>query len=90
MNIFGELFRGHKPKRTLKDSTVRVFGDTAVLMGLLEMEIPQEPGQIRMTTVFRKSVKSWQVMPYTCPRNETQAGSMTRGAEALRKRYASS
>lgn len=52
----------HLPKSTLKDSTVRIFGDTAVLMGHVEMEVPQKPEDIRMTTVFQKHGESWQVI----------------------------
>src|ERR1700759_4229489 len=44
----------HMPKCSLKDSTVRIFGDTAVLMGEVEMQVPQKPETIRMTTVFQK------------------------------------
>jgi hypothetical protein len=32
----------HMPKSVLKDSTVRIFGDTAVLMGEVEMQVPQK------------------------------------------------
>jgi hypothetical protein len=52
----------HMPKCTLKDSTVRIFGDTAVLMGQVEMEVPSKPEQIRMTTVFQKKADAWQVI----------------------------
>jgi len=52
----------HMPKCTLKDSTVRVFGDTAVLMGTVEMQVPQKPEEIRMTTVFQKHRDGWQVI----------------------------
>jgi Domain of unknown function (DUF4440) len=52
----------HMPKCTLKDSTVRIFGDTAVLMGQVEMEVPSKPEQIRMTTVFQKNADAWQVI----------------------------
>ena len=52
----------HMPKCTLKDSTVRIFGDTAVLMGQVEMEVPSKPEQIRMTTVFQKKADAWQVV----------------------------
>lgn len=52
----------HLPKSTLHDSTVRIFGDTAVLMGSVEMQVPQKPEVIRMTTVFQKHGNSWQVI----------------------------
>jgi len=52
----------HMPKCTLTDSTVRIFGDTAVLMGHVEMQVPQKPEDIRMTTVFQKHPAGWQVI----------------------------
>jgi ketosteroid isomerase-like protein len=52
----------HMPKSMLRDSTVRIFGDTAVLMGSLEMQVPQKPESIRMTTVFQKHGDGWQVI----------------------------
>jgi ketosteroid isomerase-like protein len=52
----------HMPKSTLRDSTVRIFGDTAVLMGSVEMQVPQKPESIRMTTVFQKHGEGWQVI----------------------------
>jgi ketosteroid isomerase-like protein len=50
------------PKCTLKDSSVRIFGDTAVVMGQVEMEVPQKPEEIRMTTVFQKHRDAWQII----------------------------
>lgn len=58
----GGISANHMPKCTLKDSTVHIFGDTAVLMGQVEMELPQKPEQIRMTTVFQKHPDGWQVI----------------------------
>ncbi len=52
----------HMPKCTLKDSTVRIFGDTAVLMGDVEMQAPQKAQEIRMTTVFQKHAEAWQII----------------------------
>ena len=52
----------HRPKSTRGDSTVRIFGDTAVLMGDVKMQVPQESGTIRMTTVFEKHGEDWQVI----------------------------
>jgi ketosteroid isomerase-like protein len=52
----------HMPKSTLRDSTVRIFGDTAVLMGEVEMQVPQKSEVIRMTTVFQKHGEDWQVI----------------------------
>jgi len=52
----------HMPVSVLKDSTVRIFGDTAVLMGSVEMKVPQKPEEIRMTTVFQKRGDAWLVI----------------------------
>ena len=52
----------HMPKCVLKDSTVRIFGDTAVLMGSVEMQVPGKPEDVRMTTVFQKHPERWQVI----------------------------
>jgi ketosteroid isomerase-like protein len=52
----------HMPKCALKDSTVRIFGDTAVLMGTVEMQEPSKAENIRMTTVFQKHGEGWQVI----------------------------
>src|SRR5579863_9040555 len=52
----------HMPKCLLKDSTVRIFGDTAVLMGEVEMQVPQKAEDIRMTTVFQKHPDGWQII----------------------------
>jgi hypothetical protein len=52
----------HMPKSVLKDSTVRLYGDTAVLMGEVEMQVPQKPETIRMTTVFQKRSEGWQII----------------------------
>jgi Domain of unknown function (DUF4440) len=60
----------HMPKSVLKDSTVRIFGDTAVLMGRVEMQVPQKPEQIRMTTVFQQRGDSWQVIAVHMSKSE--------------------
>jgi ketosteroid isomerase-like protein len=52
----------HLPKSTLRDSTVHLFGDTAVLMGTVEMQVPQKAETIRMTTVFQEHGGDWQVI----------------------------
>ena len=52
----------HMPKCALKDSTVRIFGDTAVLMGDVEMQVPQKAEDVRMTTVFQKHGGGWQII----------------------------
>jgi ketosteroid isomerase-like protein len=57
-----DMAANHMPKSVLHDSTVHIFGDTAVLMGAVEMQVPQKPEQIRMTTVFQKRGENWQVI----------------------------
>jgi ketosteroid isomerase-like protein len=52
----------HMPKCVLQDSTVRVFGDTAVLMGNVQMQVPQKTEDVRMTTVFQRHEQGWQVI----------------------------
>ena len=52
----------HMPKSALKDSTVRIFGDTAILMGTVEMQVPQKPEDVRITTVFQKHGDEWQII----------------------------
>ncbi len=52
----------HMPKCSLKDSTVHVFGDTAVLMGYVEMQNGDKNQAMRMTTVFQKRAAGWQVI----------------------------
>jgi len=52
----------HMPKCTLRDSTVRIFGDTAVLMGTVEMHETQKAEDFRMTTVFQKHADEWQII----------------------------
>ncbi|MGC2476334.1 MAG: nuclear transport factor 2 family protein [Candidatus Sulfotelmatobacter sp.] len=52
----------HMPKCTLRNSTVRIFGNTAVLMGQVEMQVPSKPEEIRMTTVFQKQGDAWEVI----------------------------
>jgi ketosteroid isomerase-like protein len=52
----------HLAKSTLHDSTVHIFGDTAVLMGNVEMQMGQKAQDVRMTTVFQKHNDAWQVI----------------------------
>jgi hypothetical protein len=52
----------HMPKCVLRESTVRIFGDTAVLMGDVEMQVPQKAEDVRMTTVFQKHAEGWQII----------------------------
>jgi ketosteroid isomerase-like protein len=52
----------HMPKCVLKDSSVKIFGDTAVLMGSVEMQVPEKAEDIRMTPVFQKHPDGWQII----------------------------
>jgi hypothetical protein len=52
----------HFPKCALQNSTVRIFGDTAVLMGEVQMQVPQKPEVVRMTTVFQRHGEEWQII----------------------------
>lgn len=40
---------------------MRVFGNTGVLMGIINTAGPQ-PKQIRVTLVFQKSTQGWQMI----------------------------
>jgi ketosteroid isomerase-like protein len=51
-------FAGATPGET----TVRVFGDTAVLMGLMKMKTPNQPTEIRVTLVCQKRPQGWQMI----------------------------
>ena len=53
--------QNHLPKCSLTSSTVRVFGDTAVLIGDVQPEDANEEGY-RVTTVFQKQGPSWEII----------------------------
>ena len=50
------------PKSSLHESTVRVYGDTAVLIGDVVNDDPKQPGSLRVTTVFQKRPQGWQMI----------------------------
>jgi len=52
----------HMPNCVLHDSTVRIFGDSAVLMGEVGMQAPHKSELVQMTTVFQKHRDDWQVI----------------------------
>ena len=56
-------------KASLKDATVRVFGDTGVVMGRVVVDDPNQPGAFRFTMVFMKRAASWQVVAAHLSRN---------------------
>jgi ketosteroid isomerase-like protein len=51
----------HLPKSVLQDSAVRIYGDTAVLMGGVS-EAGKSTGGLRVTTVFQKRGGDWQII----------------------------
>jgi hypothetical protein len=53
--------RPKMPKSRLKESTVRVFGNTAVVMGSVAHETLAEPG-FRFTLVFLNRGQGWQMI----------------------------
>jgi ketosteroid isomerase-like protein len=53
--------RPKMPKSRLKESTVRVFGNTAVVMGSVAYETLPQPG-FRFTLVFLNRGQGWQMI----------------------------
>jgi len=53
--------RPKMPKSSLKESTVRVFGNTAVVMGSVAHETVPEPG-FRFALVFLNRGQGWQMI----------------------------
>jgi len=53
--------RPKMPKSRVKDSTVRVFGNTAVVMGSVAYESVPQPG-FRFTLVFLNRGQGWQMI----------------------------
>ena len=49
------------PKSLLQESTLRVFGDTAVLVGSIVSK-STGAGGMRVTTVFQKPPQGWQII----------------------------
>lgn len=49
-------------KYSVKDSSVRLFGDTGVVMSSVAVEGPQQPGEFRCTLVFQKRAGSWKMI----------------------------
>jgi len=50
------------PSSSLKESTIRAFGATGVVMGRLAMENAGQPGQLRFTIVLMKREVGWQMV----------------------------
>jgi len=53
--------RPKMPKSHVKESTVRVYGSTAVVMGSVAQEAPPQPG-FRFTLVFLNRGQGWQMI----------------------------
>jgi len=53
--------RPRMPKSHVKDSAARVFGNTAVVMGSVAYETPDQPG-FRFTLVFLNRGQGWQII----------------------------
>ncbi|MGC2330614.1 MAG: nuclear transport factor 2 family protein [Candidatus Acidiferrales bacterium] len=53
---------GRLPKSTLADSTVRVFGDCAVLVGHVTFDDAKQPGGLRVTSIYQKRGDRWQMI----------------------------
>ena len=53
--------RTKMPKSHVKESTVRVYGSTAVVMGSVAQEAPPQPG-FRFTLVFLNRGQGWQII----------------------------
>jgi ketosteroid isomerase-like protein len=50
------------PKSSLRQSTVRVFGDCAVLMGYVAFDDAKQAGGLRVTSVYQKRGDNWQMI----------------------------
>jgi ketosteroid isomerase-like protein len=50
------------PKSTLRDSTVRIFGDTAVLMGYVATDGATPPTGFHVTSVYQKQAAGWRMI----------------------------
>jgi ketosteroid isomerase-like protein len=59
-------------KATLRSTSVRVFGDTAVLMGAVTTGDEQHPGGFRVTTVYQKRAQGWQMIAAHLARSPAQ------------------
>jgi ketosteroid isomerase-like protein len=76
-NFIGSTFNGHLLSKqdiipqggpggfagaTPSDTSVRIFGDTAVLMGFIKTAGPDQLKQIRVTLVCQKRGQGWQMI----------------------------
>ena len=49
-------------KYAVKESSVRLFGETGVVMSTVAVEDPQKPGEFRCTLVFQKRGDVWKMI----------------------------
>ena len=49
-------------KYSVKESSVRLFGETGVVMSTVAVEDPQKPGEFRCTLVFQKRGDAWKMI----------------------------
>jgi hypothetical protein len=62
-DIVPEYGEGNRlPKSALRDSTVRIFGDTAVLMGYVATDGATPPSGFHVTTVYQKQAAGWRMI----------------------------
>lgn len=58
----GDVGKSSVPvERTLSNVTVHRFGETAVLMGILNSKTPTETGQVATIVVFVRSSGQWKI-----------------------------
>lgn len=50
------------PKMTLRETTVRLYGATGVVMGRVAVEDAAHPGEFALTMVFIKRERGWQMV----------------------------
>lgn len=53
---------GRLPKSSLRDSTVRVSGDCAVLVGYVTFDNSKQPSGLRVMNVFQKGPGGWHMI----------------------------
>jgi ketosteroid isomerase-like protein len=49
-------------KYSLQESSVRLFGDTGVVMSRVVVEDPKQPGEFKCTLVFQKRGDAWKMI----------------------------
>jgi ketosteroid isomerase-like protein len=49
-------------KYSLQESSVRLYGDTGVVMSRVVVEDPKQPGEFKCTLVFQKRADAWKMI----------------------------